>query len=125
MRPHRHQVFGTDTASKLDRLELVAALLERDAINNRAWLRELGAIPERKLSRTLKLSRRWEKTIDNGIEAARTGTAFTVAVATDPRLHAGLRAIYAFAVDLVVVTTAAGAGIVLVTLAYLLLAPPV
>ncbi|HWK38661.1 MAG TPA: hypothetical protein VNR88_07075 [Hyphomicrobium sp.] len=125
MRPQRHHAFGIDTVSKLDRLELVAALLERDAVNNRAWLTELGAIPERRPSRALRASRRWEKITGEWIDAARTGWAFTIAVAVDPRLHAGLRAAYRFCIDLIAVTAAAFVAIALIVATYLVLAPPV
>jgi len=126
MRPQRHHAFGIDTAaSKLDRLELVAALLERDAVNNRAWLTELGAIRERKPSRAVRVSRRWEKIADRWMGAARTGWALTLAVAADRRVHAGLRAAYGFCVDLVAVTAAAFTAIALVVATYLVLAPPV
>jgi len=125
MRPQRHQSFGVDTTSQLARLELVAALLERDAANNRAWLTELGAIPERRPSRALRVSRRWEKIADNCISAGRAGWGFSVAVATDPRLHAVLRAAYGFAFDLAAVTAAAVVAIALIIATYLVLAPPV
>jgi len=125
MRPQRHHAFGVDTTSKLDRLELVAALLERDAVNNRAWLAELGTIPERRPSRALRVSRRWETITDKWISVARTGWAFSAAVAVDPRLHAGVRAAYGFAVDLATVTAAAATAIALITVTYLVLAPPV
>lgn len=125
MRPQRHHAFGTNTASKLDRLELVAALLERDAVNNRAWLGELGAIPQRRRSRTQGISRRWGKIADKWIGAARTGWALTVAVATDRRLHAGLRAAFGFCIDLAAVTAAAFTAIAFIIAVYLVLAPPV
>ena len=43
MRPNRQQTFRTASAAKLDQLELVAALLERDATNNRAFINEINS----------------------------------------------------------------------------------
>ena len=48
MRPNRQQTFRTDAAAKLDQLELVAALLERDATNNRAFINEINSAYSRR-----------------------------------------------------------------------------
>ena len=73
----------------------------------------------------MRASRRWEKIADGSINAARSGWAFTVAVAVDPRLHAGFRAAYGFAVDLAAVTAAAVIAIALIIATYLVAVPPV
>jgi hypothetical protein len=125
MRPQRQQVFRTDAAAKLDQLELFAALLERDATNNRALIAELRtASPPRPASK-LRLVRRWLKFAHAASGAARATVALTVAVATSPRLHAALRAVYAFIVDFAIVLGMAVAAVAILTAAFLLEAPPV
>lgn len=125
MRPQRQHVFRSDAAAKLDRLELVAALLERDATNNRALLAELGALSARRASPGTRALRRWRKLIHASRTAARMVGSMAVAIATSRQLRAALRASYAFAVDFAIVLSTAAAAVVILTAAFALTAPPV
>ncbi len=85
MRPSRQQIFRTDAAAKLDRLELIAALLERDATNNRAFIAEIAAYPRKPGARRLQGLRKLAGRIRAGVVlVASTG----VAVARSRQVHA-------------------------------------
>ena len=126
MRPNRQQTFRTDAAAKLDQLELVAALLERDATNNRTFInainsgysRRAAARAPKRLLRLRALAR------GTGSTAVRIVSA-TMAVARSRQVRAAIRAVVAFAIDFAVVLSVAGAAVIILTAAFLLTAPPV
>lgn len=126
MRPNRQQTFRTDAAAKLDQLELVAALLERDATNNRAFISEINSaysrraatLTQKQLLRLLALARAVQST---AVRVAKT----TLAVARSPQVRAAIYAVVAFAIDFTVVLSVAGAAVIALTAAVLLAAPPV
>jgi hypothetical protein len=124
MRPQRPQVFYAETSAKLDRLELIAALLERDATNNRVLITELGAEPAPKARVRARLSRRWRALVDATSAGARIAVSVAGAIATSPRLHTVLRAVYGFTVDFAVVLATGCAAVAALTIAFLLVAPP-
>ena len=124
MRPNRQQIFRTNAADKLDRLELIAALLERDATNNRAFITELssgyphGRGRPRPFGKARKLAAR---TYWTGVRIVSTA----VAIARSRQVRAAIRAVFAFVVDFAVVISVAGAAVVILAAAFLLTAPPV
>ena len=124
MRPQRPQVFYAETSAKLDRLELIAALLERDATNNRVLIDELGAESARRARVRGHLSRRWRAFVDATSTGARVTVSVASAIATSPRVHAAIRAIFGFTVDFAVVLATGCAAVAVLTIAVLLVAPP-
>ena len=121
MRPSRQQIFRTDAAAKLDRLELIAALLERDATNNRAFA-ELAAYPPERGAARLQGLRKFAGRVHAGIVLV---ASTVVAVARSRQLHAAIRAVYRFAVDFAIVLSVAAGAAVILAVAFLLTAPPV
>lgn len=125
MRPQPKQVFRTDAASRLDDLELIAALLERDATRVRSERAEHGAIllptPRR---RRRHYVRRLHAVLVRGRAVCRRVGAGIRHAALHPRLFSGVRAVSVFVVDLSIVLSAAIATMAALTLAYLLAAPP-
>jgi hypothetical protein len=121
MRPNRQNIFRTDAAAKLDRLELIAALLERDATNNRAFIAELGAIQRKPGSVRLQGLRKFAGGVRAGVVLA---ASTTVAVARSRQVHAAIGAVYRFFVDFAIVLSVAGGAVIILTAAFLLTAPP-
>ena len=126
MRPNRQQTFRTASAAKLDQLELVAALLERDATNNRAFINEINSAYARRVAgrthkRLLKLRAFARGTRLTAVRVVST----TLAIARSRQVRAAIRAVVAFAVDFTVVLSVAGAAVAILTAAFLLTAPPV
>jgi hypothetical protein len=122
MRPSRQPIFRTDAAAKLDRLELIAALLERDATNNRAFIAELAAYPPKRGAARLQGLRKFAGRVHAGIVLV---ASTVVAVARSRQLHAAIRAVYRFAVDFAIVLSVAAGAAVILAVAFLLTAPPV
>jgi hypothetical protein len=120
MRPNRQHIFRTDAAAKLDRLELIAALLERDATNNRAFIAEL-AIPRKPGSVRLQGLRKVAGGVRGGVVLV---ASTTVAVARSRQVHAAIRAVYRFVVDFAIVLSVAAGAVVILAAAFLLTAPP-
>lgn len=125
MRPLQKRSFHTSAATKLDHLEVVAALLERDAINGRALRAEMGAnlgrLPQTRKPRWTRSRRLAER----GSAAWLRGIALASAVARSRRLHAALYATFAFVVDFAVVLAVCCAGMAALALVFALTAPPV
>jgi hypothetical protein len=126
MRPNRQQTFRTDAAGKLDQLELVAALLERDATNNRAFINEINSANSRQATgrphnRLLRL-----RAIARGTQSAAVWVvSTTLAIARSRQVRAANLAVYAFAVDFAVVLSVVSAAVIILAAAFLLTAPPV
>ena len=125
MRPQRPQAFQSDASRKLDRLELTAALLERDASQNRAWLAELNGPAPRRLRSSKHQMPDWAKLAVGGIAGARAMRRSLVAVVTSKRLRTASREACDFIFDFTVVLGVAAAGTVVLTAALLVAAPPV
>jgi hypothetical protein len=121
MRQSRQQIFRTDAAAKLDRLELIAALLERDATNNRAFIAEI-AYPRKPGAVRLQRLRKFAGRVRAGIVLV---ASTTVAVARSRQVHAAIRAIYRFVVDFAIVLSVAAGAVIILAAAFLLTAPPV
>jgi len=121
MRPNRQNIFRTDAAAKLDRLELIAALLQRDATNNRAFIAEIAAIPRKPGSVRLQGLRKFAGGVRAGVVLA---TSTTVAVARSRQVHAAIGAIYRFFVDFAIVLSVAAGAVIILAAAFLLTAPP-
>ena len=119
MRPSRQQIFRTDAAAKLDRLELIAALLERDATNNRAFIAELAAYPPKRGAARLQGLRKFAGRVRAGIVLIASTT-----VARSRQVHAAIRAVYWFVVDFAIVLSAAATAVAILAAAFLLTAPP-
>jgi hypothetical protein len=124
MRSQRSLAFQYDASKKLDRLELIAALLERDASHNRAWIAELGHLPATRSRRARRMPHFGRYAVA-GLGAARTAWRLAVAVATSKRLHAGIWEAYVFIVDFAVVFGAILAGMAILAIAVMIAAPPV
>jgi hypothetical protein len=128
MRPQRSQAFQSDASRKLDRLdrlELIAALLERDVSHHRAWVAELSGLTPARPRRSKRIMPDWARFAVGGIAGARATYRLAVAIVTSKRLHATLWSAYDFIVDFAVVLGAIVAGVVVLTIALLLAAPPV
>lgn len=123
MRPSRREIFRTDAAEKLDRLELVAALLERDATTNRMLLADLGYIraPEKRPEppRPGKL----QKGAASIWAGGRSFIGALLAIARSRRTRAVVAAIYTFVIDFAVVLTAVTAAFIVLAAVVLLAAP--
>lgn len=125
MRPNRQQIFRADAAAKLDQLELIAALLERDATNNRAVFAEICSSYPRKAGAGAQRPRHGRKLAQAANAVATRVASTTVSIARSPRLHVAIRTIYALVVDFGLVLSVAGAAVVILAAAFLLTAPPV
>jgi hypothetical protein len=124
MRPQRSQAFQSDASKKLDRLELIAALLERDASHHRAWVAELSDLAPARPRRFKGVMPNWGKFAVSGIAGARATRRLAVAIVTSKRLRAAFREAYDFIFDFSVVLGVAITGLVILTAALLLAAPP-
>ncbi|KWT71294.1 hypothetical protein APY04_0545 [Hyphomicrobium sulfonivorans] len=111
--------------AELDRLELGAALLERDAINNRAWLTELGKRPPYHIPRWVRFSRRGQKLWIGALECADWTSETAVTIYKNRRLRWVLRTGFAFVLDLVCVVATLGFILAAVAFAYALFVPPI
>lgn len=126
MRPNRQQTFRADAAAKLDQLELVAALLERDATNNRAFIHEINSAYSRQAAgRTHKRLLRLRAIARRTQSAAVWVVSTTLAIARSRQVRAAILAVYAFAIDFAVVLSVVSAAVIILTAAFLLTAPPV
>lgn len=126
MRPQPSQVFRTDAAARLDSLELITALLERDVTNAEAICIERGAPvqPRRRRRRRPLLYRLATISATSTARARRIGGIvryFTL----HPRLFSGARATGAFVTDLMIVLSTVCAAVAILTVAFVLGAPPV
>jgi|SoiMethySBSTD1v2_1073268.scaffolds.fasta_scaffold335189_2 hypothetical protein len=124
MRPQRSQAFQSDASRKLDRLELIAALLERDASHHRAWVAELSGLTPTAPRRFKRVMPNWGKLVVAGVASTRATRRLAVAIVTSKRLHAALREAYDFSFDFAVVLGVAITGLLILTAALLLAAPP-
>jgi hypothetical protein len=130
MRPQPISVFRTDAASRLDDLELVAALFERDVTNGRAIHAERGTpLPPMRRRRKHQLlsqasTRSAAATAAVAAQARHVGARVQHAV-VHPRLLSAVRATTGFAVDLIRVTSIGVAATAALVIAISLAAPPV
>ena len=126
MRPNRQQTFRADAAAKLDQLELVAALLERDATNNRAFINEINSAYSRQAAGRTHKRLLWLRAIARGTQSAAVRVvSTTLAIARSRQVRAAISAVYAFAIDFAVVLSVVSAAVIILTAAFLLTAPPV
>jgi hypothetical protein len=126
MRPNRQQTFRADAAAKLDQLELVAALLERDATNNRAFINEINSAYSRQAAgRTHKRLLRLRAFVRGTHLAAVRVASTTMAIARSRQVRAAVQTVVAFAIDFAVILSVAGAAVMILAAAFLLTAPPV
>ncbi|MDH4982346.1 hypothetical protein [Hyphomicrobium sp. D-2] len=127
MRSGHRQKLSRPASSfaELDRLELGAALLERDAINNRAWLTELGKRPPYHIPRWVRFSRRGQKLWISALEYADWTGETAVAIYKNRRLRWALRTGFTFVLDLVCVVAALGFILAAIAVAYALFVPPI
>lgn len=124
MRPQRQHIFRMDAASRLDDIELVAALLVRDASNSRAISAERGAtlLPMRPRRRL-----RFDKCGGLALRASRLArrcASRIIDLARHPRLRAAAWEAWSFIVDVTILLSAALAAAVIVTAAVLIGASP-
>jgi hypothetical protein len=124
MRPQRSQAFQSDASRKLDRLELIAALLERDASHHRAWVAELSGLTPTRPHRFKRAMPNWGKLVVAGVDGARATRRLAVAIASSKRLRVAVRETYDFIFDFAVVLGVAITGLAILTAALLLAAPP-
>ena len=126
MRPQRRDVFRTDAASRLDDIELIAALLERDAVNGQASRVERGGyvVARRRRKRASRM-RRARQRLASGSADVRHAAVTAGHLMVHPRVFACARASGGFIVDLAVVLATFTAGTAGVALVYLIAVPPV
>jgi hypothetical protein len=124
MRPNRQQIFRTDAADKLDRLELIAALLERDATNNRAFIAELRSGYPHGRGKPPVFGKLRKLAVGAYAAGARV-VSITVAIARSRQVRAAIRAIFEFVVDFGIVMSAICSAVAILAAAFLLTAPPV
>ena len=124
MRPQRSQAFQSDASRKLDRLELIAALLERDASHHRAWVAELSGLTPTRPRRLKRGMPNWGRLAVAGIAGARATRRLAVAIVASKRLRVAFRDTYDFIFDFAVVLGVAITGLAVLTAALLLAAPP-
>lgn len=129
MRPQRPETFSTRTATKLVDLELIAALLERDAINNRAVFAERNTYLQ--LPRPAPTVRpRWRRlrlryyTVSS-IALVRRTAARVGGLVLHRRVLAAVGMATAFIADVVLVLSMELAAAMLAAAVFLLAAPPV
>jgi hypothetical protein len=120
MRPQRSQAFQSDASRKLDRLELIAALLERDASHHRAWVAELSGLTPTRQRRSKRAMATWSKLVIAGTAGVRATRRLAVAIVTSKRLHAGIWEAYVFIVDFAVVFGAILAGMAILAIAVMI-----
>ena len=126
MRPQRREVFRTDAASRLDDIELIAALLERDAVNGQAIRVERGGyvVPRRRRKRPSSLRRARQKIASRSSDV-RHAAVTAGHLMVHPRVFACVRASGGFIVDLALVLATFTAGTAGVALVYLIAVPPI
>lgn len=126
MRPQPSQAFRTDAATRLDNLEIVTALFERDATNAEAICIERGAtVQPRRRRRRPRLRSRLATISATGAVKARRASSIVRHFTLHPRLLSGARATGAFIADLTIVLSTGCAAVTVLTIAYMLGAPPV
>lgn len=119
MRPSGRDSFEAGTAQKLDQLELVAALLERDVTNASALIAELGHVTA---GRRLAPRGPALHTRIGGI-AVTTGAA-VLGFATSRRTRAAIHVTLVFIFDFVVGLAAGCVAVAAIAAALLAFAPP-
>jgi hypothetical protein len=119
------RVFRTNAASRLDDLELVAALFERDVSKGRAVCTERGVrVPPMRRRKRLLSHRARLPTAK--VAALGRGVAIgTKHVAQHPRLFAAVDATAGFIIDLAIVLSTGVAATAILVAAYVIAAPPV
>ena len=126
MRPIRHQDWRADTAAKLEQIELVAALLERDATNNRHFVRDFAPawsrLPGKRKRIWFPRTRKFLNRVQFYGAAIHAGIS---AVIHSRLVRASIRHSWLFAVDLVVILAIIASGCAAFTLGVLMLATPV
>jgi hypothetical protein len=126
MRPLRREVFRSDAASRLDDIELITALLERDATNGRSFTTERGlALPPLRRRRKYPKIRRAVVASGASLSDARrlAGGGLRHAV-LHPRLLSGARAAAQFIIDVLIMLALAAGALAVVVAGYLVAAPP-
>ncbi|MFA5900031.1 MAG: hypothetical protein WC829_13075 [Hyphomicrobium sp.] len=125
MRPQRHDAFSSRTATKLVDLELIAALLERDATNNRAVFAERGADLQPVRSATAGVRRRRPgDDLARAVALARRSAASVVGIVLHARVRKAVGMAAGFIADVIVVLSSVLAAAVLAAAAFLIAAPP-
>jgi hypothetical protein len=125
MRPQPSRVFRTNAASRLDDVELIAALLERDATKAGAVSIERGVRVASKRRRVPSVRYRMSA---KGAKIATAGRGIakgTRHVVLDPRLFYVLDATGGFLLDLMIVLGAGAATLAVLIGGVLLAAPPI
>jgi len=125
MRPQQLQALHSGVGSRLDDVELVAALLERAAGGTQSFCAERGApmapIPAEKLRWRLRVRQASVRCLTR----ARRQVRATVRSVFHPRIIAAFVAAADFAVDLARVLFVVASGLVAAAIAVMLAAPPI
>ena len=125
MRPQQLQAIRGGVASRLDDVELVAALLERAAGGTRAFCAERGApmapVPREKMRWHVRVREVCARGFGEALRHARA----TVRSAFHPHIIGAIRAAAHFVADLVRVLLVVASGLLVVAIAVMLAAPPV
>jgi len=125
MRPQQLQTSRSVVASRLDDVELVAALLERAAGGTRAFCAERGApmapVPGERLRWRVRVHEASVRGLGEALKYVRS----TARWAFHPRIIGAISAVAHFVIDLVRVLLVASWGLLVVAIAIILAAPPV
>jgi len=124
MRPQQLQSSRSGVLSRLDDVELVAALLERSAGGTSAFCAERGAPMAPVPAERLRWHLRVREASASGFTKAQRKLRATARAAVHPRIIAGIRAVAHFVIDLARVLLVVASGLVAVAVAVMLAAPP-
>jgi hypothetical protein len=125
MRPQQLQAYRSGVASRLDDVELVAALLERAAGGTRAFCAERGApmapVPGERLRWRVRVREASVRGFGEALKFVRS----TARSAFHPRIIRAISAALHFVIDLARVLLVVASGLLVVAIAVMLAAPPV
>jgi hypothetical protein len=125
MRPSPVNIFRMDGAEKLDQLELIAALLERDATNNRHLLNDLGYLgAPAATGKKRRPPSPWLRRAAAVKACVRSIVAAVMKVVRSRHTRAAIVAVCAFIVDFAVILAVGGAATAILAAAVLIAAPP-
>lgn len=119
------QVLRRSAVPRLDAIELTAALLVRESVNNRARVFECRAPVLPAPSKRPRRSQRSRNNVLLFSALCWRCAAATVGLTRHPRLHAVAWEAYAFVADMIVVLSTAFVAVVVLAAAVLIGAPPV
>lgn len=116
--------LSADLASKLDKLETQAAVLERDARNGRSITTIALNASQTRADFFVVKEAVWPRVFGSAHRVVRSSLVWLHSAARSPRLHVALRSIREWLLEGVIVLSLTCAALLAVVVAILLLAPP-